>query len=71
MITRVAEAALNAEDCPYEAEVDVLLTDNASIRTINRDSRGIDRATIEKLNGIWKTFRSTVTISTPSALETA
>ena len=45
VITRVAEAALNAEDCPYEAEVDVLLTDNASIRTINRDSRGIDRAT--------------------------
>ncbi len=45
VITRVAEAALNAEDCPYEAEVDVLLTDNESIRAINRENRGIDRAT--------------------------
>lgn len=45
LIRRVAEAALDAEDCPYEAEVDVLLTDNASIREINREERGIDAPT--------------------------
>lgn len=31
--------------CPYEAEVNLLLTDNATIREINREQRGIDRAT--------------------------
>lgn len=45
LIRRVCEAALEAENCPYEAEVDVLLTDNGSIRVINREERGIDRAT--------------------------
>ena len=45
LIRRVCEAALDAENCPYEAEVDVLLTDDASIRVINREERGIDRAT--------------------------
>ena len=45
LIRRVCEAALDAESCPYEAEVDVLLTDDASIREINNSERGIDRAT--------------------------
>ena len=45
LIRRVCEAALDAEGCPYEAEVDVLLTDDASIREINNSERGIDRAT--------------------------
>ena len=45
LIRRVAEAALESEGCPYEAEVDVLLTDDASIREINREERGIDSAT--------------------------
>ena len=37
--------ALEAEGCPYEAQVNVILTDDESIRTINRDERGIDNAT--------------------------
>ena len=45
LIRRVAEAALDAENCPYEAEVDVLLTDDEAIREINKAERGIDRAT--------------------------
>ena len=45
LIRRVCEAALDAENCPYEAEVDVLLTDDGSIRVINKEERGIDRAT--------------------------
>lgn len=45
LIRKVCEAALEAEGCPYEAEVDVLLTDDESIRVINNDERGIDRAT--------------------------
>ena len=42
---RVIEAALDYEGCPYEAEVSLLLTDNAGIRKINREHRNIDRAT--------------------------
>lgn len=45
LIRRVCLAALDAENCPYEAEVDVLLTDDGSIRVINKEERGIDRAT--------------------------
>ena len=45
LIRRVCEAALEAENCPYEAEVDVLLTDDEAIRGINKAERGIDRAT--------------------------
>ena len=42
---RVIEAALDYEGCPYEAEVNLLLTDNARIRVMNREYRGIDRPT--------------------------
>ena len=45
LIRTVAEAALEEEGCPFEAEVDVLLTDNEAIRVINKEERGIDRAT--------------------------
>lgn len=45
LIRQVILAALDAEECPFEAEVDVLLTDNASIRDINREERGIDAPT--------------------------
>lgn len=41
----VAEAVLEAEDCPYEAEVNVLVTDGEGIRAYNRDYRGIDAET--------------------------
>ena len=39
------ETALEYEDCPYEAEVNLLLTDDEEIRIMNREHRQIDRAT--------------------------
>lgn len=42
---QVAEAVLDAEGCPYEAEVNVLITDNEGIRLYNREYRKIDRET--------------------------
>ena len=42
---QVAEAVLEAEDCPYEAAVNLVVTDNAGIRELNRQFRGIDRET--------------------------
>ncbi len=41
----VANAVLDAEEFPYEAEVSLILTDNAAIREINLENRGIDSAT--------------------------
>ncbi|MDE5747788.1 MAG: rRNA maturation RNase YbeY [Acetatifactor sp.] len=41
----VAEAVLEAEGCPYQVQVNVLLTDNAGIREFNRQYRQIDRET--------------------------
>lgn len=41
----VIEAALDYVDCPYEAEVNLLLTMNDEIREMNREFRQIDRAT--------------------------
>ncbi len=42
---KVIEAALDYEDCPYEAEVNLLLTMNDEIQEMNRNFRQIDRAT--------------------------
>ena len=36
---------MDYEECPYEAEVSVLLTDNDRIHELNREFRGIDRPT--------------------------
>ena len=44
-VQAVAEAVLEAEGCPYEAQINVLLTDNAGIREFNRQYRQIDRET--------------------------
>lgn len=41
----VMEAALDYEGCPYEAEVNLLLTMNEEIREMNARFREIDRAT--------------------------
>ena len=41
----VIEAALDEAECPYEAEVNLILTDNDAIQEINRDYRQIDRPT--------------------------
>ncbi len=42
---KVADAVLDYEKCPYEAQVELLLTMNEEIRQMNREFRGIDRAT--------------------------
>lgn len=41
----VAEAVLEAEGCPYQAQVNVLLTDDETIHELNRQYRQIDRET--------------------------
>ncbi len=41
----VAEAVLSYIGCPYEAEANLLLTTDEEIREMNREFRGIDRAT--------------------------
>mgnify|MGYP002509131458 CR=1 FL=1 len=41
----VCEAALQEEGCPYEVQINIVLTDNAGIRELNRECRGIDRET--------------------------
>lgn len=45
IVKQVAEAVLDAENCPYESQINVLLTDNAGIHGFNREYRGIDRET--------------------------
>lgn len=42
---KVIEAALDYVECPYEAEVNLLLTMNDEIQEMNRNFREIDRAT--------------------------
>lgn len=42
---KVIEAALDYEECPYEVEVNLLLTMNAEIQEMNQNFRQIDRAT--------------------------
>lgn len=39
------EASLDAEKCPYEVTVSLLLTDDDGIRQINRENRSIDSPT--------------------------
>jgi probable rRNA maturation factor len=45
LLRQVVTAVLDSEDCPYECEVDVLLTDNEAIREINLAERQIDAPT--------------------------
>lgn len=42
---QVCEEALKVEDCPYEVQINVLLTDNDGIHEMNLQTRGIDRPT--------------------------
>ncbi|HIV24242.1 MAG TPA: rRNA maturation RNase YbeY [Candidatus Scatomonas pullistercoris] len=42
---QIAEKVLDMENCPYEAEISLTLTDNPGIRRLNREFRGIDRET--------------------------
>ena len=43
----VIDAALELADCPYEAEINLLLTENAQIHEMNLEQRGIDRPSAE------------------------
>lgn len=42
---RVSSQVLEAEHCPFETQIHFLLTDNAGIRRLNREFRGIDKET--------------------------
>ena len=42
---RCLEAVMEAENCPYEAQINVVITDNASIQEVNREFRGVDAPT--------------------------
>lgn len=45
MVRLVAEKVLDTEACPYEVQINVLLTDNDGIHAFNKEYRGIDRET--------------------------
>ncbi|MGN0158046.1 MAG: rRNA maturation RNase YbeY [Brotaphodocola sp.] len=45
IIHDIVPAALEYEACPYESEINVILTDNAAIQEINREQRQIDAPT--------------------------
>lgn len=45
LVEQVAVQVLEQERCPYEAQVNVLLTDNDGIREYNRNYRQMDRPT--------------------------
>lgn len=42
---QVAESVLDLEQCPYEVQVNILVTDNQGIREFNREHRDIDAET--------------------------
>ena len=44
-VEKVILAVMDYVDCPYEAEVNVLFTDNEGIHEMNREYREIDRPT--------------------------
>jgi probable rRNA maturation factor len=45
ILDKVMEAVLEQENCPYEAQVNLLLTDNQGIQEYNRQYRNIDAPT--------------------------
>lgn len=45
LIEKVINASLDYVECPYETEVNVLLTDNAAIHEINLENREVDAPT--------------------------
>lgn len=45
LITKVATQTLSMIECPYEVEVNVLITDSQGIRSYNREYRDIDKET--------------------------
>lgn len=45
IITKVIKKSIHYESCPYEVEVNCVLTDNEEIRIINQEYRSIDSPT--------------------------
>ncbi|MGN0385738.1 MAG: rRNA maturation RNase YbeY [Lachnospiraceae bacterium] len=45
IVALVADAVLKEEKCPYNVQINVLVTDNPGIREYNRQYRNIDRET--------------------------
>ncbi len=45
IVKMVSDKVLDIEDCPYETQINVLLTDNEGIHEFNMEYRGIDRET--------------------------
>lgn len=45
LIKEVIEATLDYEECPYETEINVVLTNNEEIKVINKEYREIDAPT--------------------------
>ncbi len=45
IIREIIEASLEYESCPYEAEVNVVLTGDEEIREVNRQFRNLDKPT--------------------------
>lgn len=45
ILTKVATKALDLEECPYEATINLTITDDISIQEINKEFRDIDNST--------------------------
>lgn len=45
IVAQVAEKVLDTENCPYEVQLNVLLTDNEGIHAFNKQYRDIDKET--------------------------
>lgn len=45
VVGAVAKKVLATENCPYDVQINVLLTDNAGIHAFNKEYRGIDKET--------------------------
>lgn len=45
IIKKAIDASIEYVDCPYECEINVLLTDDEHIHQINKETRDIDRPT--------------------------
>lgn len=45
IINKVVRECLDYEDCPYETEISIILTDDEEIKIINKEFRGLDKPT--------------------------
>ena len=45
LVRLIATTTLDMENCPYEVEISVLLTNNDSIKELNKEQREIDKPT--------------------------